>query len=355
MEKIERINSIDTLRGLSVIFYLMFHFASWWTPSGITWILGFFDNSNLLFYIPYFGLVAAPIFIMVSGISIKLSIENNRKRNVSEVKIRNHILKRGFILIIFNMFLNFIYFKSGQYIWLWDMISTIGASSIIIFYLSKSSVKKRLIIVFLMIFSYPVLREILNIEASYTLAIYNAPWSLERFFTDLLTNGPGPIIPQSGLAILGSIIAEYLTPKTKMKEMTPKLLFSCFLLIIISTFLGYMPILTLWKDGLTWLQIFGIWSVVFIFLFWLQDIKKSLILIFKSLYVFYSLSLTLFFIHVIFGYLVIFLSGGPQKLGPYSFYLVFIFFCIFILILGTFWSKVKFKLSLEWFIIKLSN
>ena len=349
----ERINSIDTLRGLSVLFYFMFHFSSWWTPGSTWWITGGSANAYLFFFIPYLGIVAAPIFIMVSGMSMRISIENRRRKNIPEAEIRTHVIKRGVIILIFSLFLNFLFYSSGEYIWFWNALGTIAVSGIIVYFTSKYSIKLRVIIVIIMILFYPTIRVVLQIEASYTILTYRAPWSLDRFFADMISNGMCPIIPQSVIAVLGSIMAESLFSKTKMKKMTPKLLICCSLITIISIMLESNPNFFPWKDGMFWLGTYGIWFLVFIVLFWLQDVKKILHG-YKFLAIISSLSLSLFYIHIIFGYFVVYLSGGVQKLSPYSFYLMLVFFCVILFIFGTFWSKVKFKFSLEWILRKLS-
>ncbi len=357
LEKTERINSIDTLRGLCVIFYLMFHFASWWTSASALWFFGYWRHEFLLSYIPYLGMVAAPIFIMVSGMSQRIAIERRRIQGFPESEIRTHVIKRGLLLLLFHFFLHFVYFywEPGKNVWWWDEIGTIAISGIIIYYTSKISIKWRLILISLMMFFYPALRIILHIELDYTLLIYNAPWSLDRFIAGMISNGTCPIIPQSSMAIFGSILAEYII-NTKNGEMSSKLLIkllTAFIFIIfITTIIRFNPNFGPWDLGIHLIQSFGIWGLVFIVIYWIQDINKvpsSGIFTLLS-----SLSLTLFYIHVVFGYSVIFLSGGVQKLSIYSFYIILLFFILVFLILGTYWSKIKFKGSLEYLLRKLS-
>ena len=329
LEKMERINSIDTLRGLCVIFYLMFHFASWWTSASALWLFGYWEYELLLSPIPYLGMVAAPIFIMVSGMSQRIAIERRRMQNFPESEIQIHVIKRGLILLLFHFFLHFLYFywEPGRNVWWWDEIATIAVSGIIVYYTSKFPIKWRLILIGLMIFFYPSLRIILHMELDYTFFIYNAPWSLDRFIAGMISNGTCPIIPQSSMAIFGSILAEYVI-NTKNREMSlkllSKLLITFILIIFLSTLIRFNPNFSPWDLGFHLIQSFGIWGLVFLIIYWIQDINKAPHLrIFTFLS---SLSLTLFYLHVIFGYTVIFLSGGVQKLSTYSFYLIFIFF-----------------------------
>ncbi|MFX1452607.1 MAG: heparan-alpha-glucosaminide N-acetyltransferase domain-containing protein [Promethearchaeota archaeon] len=357
MEKLERINSIDTLRGLSVIFYLMFHFASWWTSASGLWLFGYWEHEILLAPIPYLGMVAAPIFIMVSGMSQRIALESRRMQNFPETEIRIHAIKRGLILLIFHFFLHFLYFywEPGKNVWWWDEIATIAASGIIIYFTSKISVKWRLILIGLMIYFYPALRIILHMEQDYFLLIYNAPWSVDRFLAGMISNGTCPLIPQASMAILGSILAEYLI-NIKNKENQSKVLIKLtiffVLLILISTIIRYIPYFSTWDLGFHLIQSFGIWGLIFIVIYWIQDINRVPPLrVFTFLS---SLSLTLFYIHVVFGYAVIFLSGGVQKLSAYSFYIILISFILIIFNVSIFWSKIKFKGSLEFILRRLS-
>ena len=355
MEKNGRINSLDTLRGLSVIFYLMFHFSSWWSPGSTEWLFGGIGaGAATLFYIPYFGIIAAPVFIMVSGMSMTIAIENRRQRNVPESDIRTHVLKRGLILFIIATFLHLVYFHlfPGRYFWIWEEIQTIAISGIMIYFISKIPIKWRAVIIFLMLFSYPYLRIFFKMEQDYATFNYNPPWSIDRFIAGMISNGFCPLIPQSTIALVGSIYAGFITSKEKMREITPILLICSGSIIMVTLFLQGIPALSWWTDGMTWMQTFGIWSLALIGLYWLQDIKKGPV--FDPLTIFSSLSLSLFYIHIIFGFAIFYLVGGVHMLSPSSFYFLFLFFCIAVFIFGYFWRKIKWKGSLEWLLRSLT-
>jgi len=349
----ERVNSLDTLRGLSVIFYIMFHFGSWWVKLSPSWLIGN-PGDLLLAPIPYLGLVAAPIFIMVSGMSQRISIDRRRRNNIPEKDIRTRVIKRSLILLIFHFFLHFIYFywEFGKNVWWWDEIATIAASGIIVYYTSKMSIKSRLLLIGLMIYIYPTLRMLLDMPGDYMFLMYNAPWSLDRFFAGMISNGTCPIIPQSSIAVMGSILAEFFIKKD-MEIFSFRMISIFAFTILITGFLRSNPIFAPWDLGFHLVQTFAIWALIFIALYWFQDIIIAPTP--KFIYILSRLSLSLFYIHIIFGYTVIFLSGGAQKLSIYGFYIIFLFFILIIYILGIFWQKIKFKGSLEWMLVNLSS
>ena len=350
----QRIHSIDTLRGFSVICYLMFHFGSWWVRSSPLWILGV-PGDAFLYPIPYLGLVAAPIFIMVSGMSQRIAIERRRKNNVSEGAIRKRVIKRGLILLIIQFFLHFIYFywEPGRNVWWWDEIATIAVSGILVYFTSKLPIKYRLLLIGLMIYVYPTLRVLFDIQRDYILLLnYNPPWSFDRFLAGMITNGTCPIIPQSSMAILGSILAEFFIKKD-MEIFSLRMILLFTLIIILTGFFRSIPEFTPWDLGLHLIQTFAIWSLIFIALYWFQDV--IIIPNLKILQILSNLSLSLFYIHVIFGYIVIFISGGPQLLSTYGFYIIFLLFLLFVSVFGYYWSKIRYKGSLEYLIRNLSN
>ncbi len=347
----DRIKSIDTLRGLSVIFYLMFHFGSWLASSSNLWLMGN-PGDLLLAPIPYLGMVAAPIFIMVSGMSQRISIERRRNDGIPEKEIQVHVIKRGLILLIFHFFLHFIYFywEFGKNVWWWDEIATIAISMIMVYYTSKISIKWRLLLIGLMIYFYPALRVLLDITRDYTFLFYNSPWSLDRFFAGMISNGTCPIIPQSSMAVFGSILAEFVMDEKI--ELLPILAVIFSVTIVVTAILRLNPIFTPWDLGLHLIQTFGIWALIFLAIFWIQDVNGLPSI--DVLSILSELSLTLFYIHVVFGYAVIFISGGAQQLSPYGFYVIFLFFVMVIFVLGQLWRKTKFKGSLEFLLRMLS-
>lgn len=127
-----RIESVDILRGISIVMMGQYHFMRW-----------FIEESSLprwlyqLIYIP--GRLSAPFFIMISGISAVMLFENNSRKGKRNHEIFMVTLKRGLFLVCLTIPLNIAaayVFNSGG-IWEWNIFQLLGISIILTVIIGK--------------------------------------------------------------------------------------------------------------------------------------------------------------------------------------------------------------------------
>ena len=89
----KRLNSIDSLRGLSMLWMFIGHLSGWWMVIEDMYI------AHLLFAI--FDPVGASAFIFVSGISTVFSVRNRDKKSMIDEFYNPKVIRREYFIRAF--------------------------------------------------------------------------------------------------------------------------------------------------------------------------------------------------------------------------------------------------------------
>jgi len=123
---LKRINSIDILRGLSIIYMISGHLSAWWLKAGYSW---FYEIIRM---------TAEPLgsssFLFISGMSTAISYYKRLKKtqnseNYSKKIMRSEYFFRATLLLIVAFIYNFfvtIQFHNILDIWTWFILLTIS-------------------------------------------------------------------------------------------------------------------------------------------------------------------------------------------------------------------------------------
>lgn len=324
-------------------------------------------------FVHFLGIVGGPIFLMIVGISVVLSVNNRRNRGESTEKIRIHIIKRALIIFLLHFLLSASIF--GLYtIWAWGILSLIGVSIIISYYLINCSAKKIWLIALGIFIASPFLRILLNYQLDVALffdfynfqavSTYSTPWDIMAFIRSILVTPGFPVFPYIFFIVVGVWIGNSIL-KYKEKNDINLFLKKLIILGIIFTIVGFpLEILSnlfpltpadkmvgnagynLWSQGIVFLT--------FVFFYWILDIKGGTIQLLNVFYFLGEISLTILFIHAFFGWYILPFLGGANNISLFSnFILSFTFYCG-LWIINILWQKSKYKYSLQWIIENLS-
>ena len=196
----KRINSVDTIRGLSIWIMVYGHIIVFWLRPEDQW---------LRFWLyAFLQPIGATGFLFISGVSAILAYKKNEYTKKAPIKdMRNiYILRALFILIIgliYNLFVALI-FENGElaYIWSWNALQTIGISLLLLWPLLKTPKTTRLIIAIFAIVANQIFLKMLtpyNGQAS-ILGIIN-------FFLFYPSN-QYIILNYFGILVIGSVIGD---------------------------------------------------------------------------------------------------------------------------------------------------
>jgi uncharacterized membrane protein len=197
-----RFRSIDALRGVALVFMVINHF-------GQTFIGGGY-HSPLAAAILFFGIIPAPLFYIVSGISVVLFNTRSQARGDSTQQIWQTTILRG--LLIMGLGYLFSVSMFGTVWWLdWSILQLIGLSLIGSQLALLLPPRYRLILPIFFILGAPYMRLGLNYDAIVgTLGNihYAPPITAFDHLSAILATGKAPIFPWLACPIIGTIIGE---------------------------------------------------------------------------------------------------------------------------------------------------
>lgn len=354
LTRMPRIFSLDTLRGLKLTNMLQIHFANLWV---ISYLKANLDYMSIIY------IIGLPLFIIIPGVSLTLSLENRKLRGESSRDSFFHIIKRGTILIILNQLMNIGAFGLNAS-WAGGIFSLLGLSVIITCFLLNFSKLVRAIITGFIIGITPLFRLLfINIGDLIGRVGFAAPWSFTEFLQGVLIAPGFALFPWLSFVIAGSIFGEYIITgikENKMPEALKKLVFIGMILFPIGILMDILKIPTLTQSDL---EIFNTGNIIWVIglncfiiagFYWIEDIRHIKFIALDILNLVGRLTLTIFFIHAFFMVAIVKAIGGSQLIRMYSFFIIFLIFFILTYILGLIWDKKDFKYSLEWLLGTLS-
>ncbi len=197
-----RINSVDTVRGLSMFLMVFGHLIFWWIRPEDDW---------LRFWLyAFLKPLGATGFLFVSGISAALSFRNYQNTakdsdTISMTTIRNiYLLRAIFILIIAFIFNSFNALIWGGSIWEWNALQTIGFSLLLAWPLLKTSKLFRILLgIFMIIGNQLILHVLLSYKGETSL--FGVLFHILFFPLDQYV-----ILIYLGVFIVGSAVGEYI-------------------------------------------------------------------------------------------------------------------------------------------------
>ncbi len=208
VEQEERIVSVDLLRGIALVFMIINHF-------GQTFVGGGF-HSLVAMLILFFGIIPAPLFYVVAGISVVLVNHRFRLKGASTKSIWQWALSRGILIMGLGYLFSVVMFGT---IWVldWSILQLIGLSLIVAqltIYLPR---RYRVFLPIILIIIAPFLRLWLN----YDLIVgtvgnihYAPPQTWLDHLSAIIATGKAPLFPWLACPIIGTIVGEAFVDKS---------------------------------------------------------------------------------------------------------------------------------------------
>ncbi len=202
VEHDNRLASVDVLRGVALIFMVINHF-------GQTFVGGGF-HSLVAMLILFFGIIPAPLFYVVAGISIVLVNNRFQQKGTPPSSIWGWVLTRGILIMGLGYLFSVVMFGT---IWIldWSILQLIGLSLIVAQLTLFLPKRYRFVLPILIIVLAPFLRVWLNYEAIVGTVgniQYAPPQTWVDHLSAIIATGKAPLFPWLACPIIGTFIGE---------------------------------------------------------------------------------------------------------------------------------------------------
>ena len=207
VEHKDRIASVDVLRGVALIFMIINHF-------GQTFVGGGF-HSIVAMLILFFGIIPAPLFYIVAGISVVLFNYRFSSSGRSPKSIWRWVLSRGILIMGLGYLFSVVLFGT---IWVldWSILQLIGLSLIVAQLSLYIPRRYRILLPIIIIILAPFMR----IWLHYDLVVgtvgnihYAPPQTLWEHLSAIIATGKAPLFPWLACSIIGTLIGEVIIEK----------------------------------------------------------------------------------------------------------------------------------------------
>jgi len=123
----ERLDLIDLLRGVGLVFMVIDHAYDWWLVQA--------DNSGMWGRAAEFiGTLAAPIFLLLVGVSMAWATRAQRARGAPARQLIGRFVRRGLIIALWGYAVNLLVFFNGDNwrdVFAFDVLQCIGIGMVL--------------------------------------------------------------------------------------------------------------------------------------------------------------------------------------------------------------------------------
>jgi uncharacterized membrane protein len=201
--------SLDTLRGLAVMFMLEVHLGFWWTR-------GLPDGDPLVGLATALGGMAAPLFFTIAGAGLSIS------RRVEPGSFQAKNLRRGAALLAAGLVFTCI--EMAVYgPWGWGVLQCLGVSIVICTATMRAGPAARAMAGIAVMAAAPFLRHAAGIPDVLFSDSMMGVSSLQGYLSSAFLSGFFPLVPWSGFMLLGTVAGElsFSGPSTSGAESAP--------------------------------------------------------------------------------------------------------------------------------------
>lgn len=387
----QRIVSIDVLRGFSLMIMILCHYMIAYGDALAAESIPYFILDHVI------GDFGACWFLLIVGVSQALS--SNRKEETSKLTLMKKAFIRGIYLFIAGLLMSALAFGPSE-IWDWDILTLIGTATIVLYFCRFLPSYIILLICVALALTTPWLRSEVDFATAWggellpstfisgyypdilfePAGIYKVNWNLKDIITGYFLSGTFPVFPWLAFPLLGLVIGRRIVSK-KIKADLPFLVLIGIILIFLagtvvyaSTFRpvsspisDYLAPLSFYPDSISmyYLQT-GVTLVLFSLLYYYYDIREksrqqtSLIVSWYQRMSRYSL--TVYFYHWLLItwplWIIYFLTGkflAQDIMGSFPTLLLGFTVIALVLVLLKAWDHSGGKFSLEWGMKKLTG
>jgi len=203
-----RLASIDILRAFSILFMVQIHFVENLSQGEPPWIV--WTTSKFL------GALPAPTFSFLLGMSLYLWVQKKEAQGWSETNIAKSVVRRGLFLFVAGLALAFFVWLP-KWIFLWDILTFLGAATVILCFCRKLSAGKFLVLGLFVVFVSPYLRTVTNYVSHWLGGYYAYEFTMSDVVFGFLLHGYFPVLPWLVFPLMGFGVGKLLVFDSESK------------------------------------------------------------------------------------------------------------------------------------------
>jgi uncharacterized membrane protein len=195
-----RYASIDVVRAAAILLMIQVHFSDNLSSrgEGSAWL---YDISGWL------GLVPAPLFTFVAGVSYGLWLRKQVGAGRSDEEITKVTVRRGLFLFAAGIAFNaLVWLPEDTYNW--DILTLIGTALVLLAFLRKLPAAPLVVLCVMLAAVAPLLRAAGDYPAYWHDQEYHPDLTLEDVALGFLANGYFPVFPWLAFPILGFVVGD---------------------------------------------------------------------------------------------------------------------------------------------------
>jgi uncharacterized membrane protein len=198
-----RNSSIDLLRSCAIVVMIVVHFCE-----------------NLAGYTPGIAGLGAPLFMFLSGVSYRLWLNAQLKRDRSDSEIAKISIRRGLFLFGLGFVFNILVW-SPQDAFNWDILTLIGTGLIVLNLVRFIPQPATWTIGTALILVAPVVQYLADWKSYWTNGYFDPDYTYADIFQGFLVTGYFPVVPWIAFPMIGFIVSTNLFGSTmRTKEVT---------------------------------------------------------------------------------------------------------------------------------------
>jgi hypothetical protein len=153
------------------------------------------------------GMIPAPLFAVLSGLSFSLWLRAQRDAGRSEKDITKYGLRRGMFIFVLGFAVNiFIWLPSNTFIW--DILTLLGAAAMIMTAVRNWHPAALIGICVLILLARPPLRDLSSYDTFWVEGDFKYQFTLSDVVLGFLLNGYFPLLPWLIYPLLGFVIGQ---------------------------------------------------------------------------------------------------------------------------------------------------
>jgi uncharacterized membrane protein len=196
----KRYFSVDVLRAVAILLMIQVHFAENLSADTGSW-------PRLYAFSTLLGRWPAPLFTLLSGLSVSLWLRKQRDLGRSEEQIDKYLIRRGLFLFGLGMaFAFFVWFPEQTFNW--DILPLLGAATLILAAARRAPPAVLAGICLLVLLASPPLRQLSQYASYWDGNEYVYDFTLKQVLLGFFLNGYFPLLPWIVFPVAGYVLGE---------------------------------------------------------------------------------------------------------------------------------------------------